>query len=216
MVLVKDTSGSRAAKLIKSFWAMTKGEQQITNAHSAKLFLQACKAFSDKNTAVKCVEVLISNPPGIPALERAVRADLSPDFINSTTLPLILTLADDGVIALNNGGFLRQILSAILEPSTFWNASMDAYGSDRLDSLGLEAFAWLCLQVVSDQTSFDVHKLAVEQMMERQTLLSSQLPEVRKIAYRIEKIIKIFSQPQSTTDGVTPGGRHDNDYADFR
>ncbi|KAM0385686.1 hypothetical protein ACHAPZ_000804 [Fusarium culmorum] len=216
MVLVKDTSGSRAAKLIKSFWAMAKGEQQITNPHSAKLFLQACKAFSDKNTAVKCVEVLISNPPGIPALERAVRADLSPDFINSTTLPLILTLADDGVVALNNGGFLRQILSAILEPSTFWNASMDAYGSDRLDSLGLEAFAWLCLQVVSDQTRFDVHKLAVEQMMERQSLLSSQLPEVRKIAYRIEKIIKIFSQPQSTTDGVTPGGRHDNDYADFR
>ncbi|CAG1980975.1 unnamed protein product [Fusarium graminearum] len=216
MVLVKDASGSRAAKLIKSFWAMTKGEQQITSAHSAKLFLQACKAFSDKNTAVKCVEVLISNPPGIPALERAVRADLSPDFINSTTLPLILTLADDGVIALNNGGFLRQILSAILEPSTFWSASMDAYGSDRLDSLGLEAFAWLCLQVVSDQTHFDVHKLAVEQMMERQSLLSSQLPEVRKIAYRIEKIIKIFSQPQSTTDGVTPGGRHDNDYADFR
>ncbi|GKU12496.1 unnamed protein product, partial [Fusarium langsethiae] len=168
MVLVQDSSGSRAAKLIKSFWAMTKGEQQIINAHSAKLFLQACKTFSDKNTAVKCVEVLISNPSGVPALERAVRADLSPDFINSTTLPLILTLSNDGVIALNNGGFLRQILSAILEPCTFWTASMDAYVGGRLDSLGLEAFAWLCLQVVSDQAGFDAHKLAVGQMMEHQ------------------------------------------------
>ncbi|KAM0230088.1 hypothetical protein ACHAPO_009454 [Fusarium lateritium] len=216
MVLLKDASGSRAAKLIKSFWAITKGEQQITNAHSAKLFLQACQAFSDKNTAVKCVEVLISNTPGFAALERAVRADLSPDFINSTSLPLILTLADDGVIALNNGGFLRQILSAILEPSTFWSASMDAYSSGRLDSLGLEAFAWLCLQVVSDQTGFESQKLEVDQMMERQSLLKSQLPEVRKIAYRIEKIIKIFSQPQSATQGITPGGRHDNDHANFR
>ncbi|KAL6920984.1 hypothetical protein FSST1_005010 [Fusarium sambucinum] len=115
------------------------------------------------------------------------------------SLPLILTLADDGVIAFNNGGFLRQILSAILEPSTFWSASMDAYSSDRLDSLGLEAFAWLCLQVVSDQTSFESQKLEVDQMMERQSLLKSQLP-----------------QPQSATQGITPGGRHDNDHANFR
>ncbi|KAL3607379.1 hypothetical protein FPOAC2_02363 [Fusarium poae] len=195
---------------------MTKGEQQIINSHSAKLFLQSCKAFSDKNTAVKCVEVLISNPPGVAALERAVRADLSPDFINSTTLPFILALSNDGVISLNNGGFLRQILSAILEPCTFWTASMDAYVNGRLDNLGLQAFAWLCLQVVSDQAGFDAHKLAVEQMMEHQSLLKSQLPEVRRIAYRIDKVIKIFSQPGLTANGVTPGGRHDNDHVNFR
>jgi hypothetical protein len=216
MVLVRDSSGSRSAKLIKSFWAITKGEQQIINAHSANLFLQACKAFTDKNSAVKCVEVLISNPSGVAALERAVRADLSPHFITSTTLPFILTLSDDGVIALNNGGFLRQILSAILEPCTFWSASMDAYTSGRLDSLGLEAFAWLCLQIVSDQANFGAQKLAVEQIMEHQSLLKSQLPEVRKIAYRIDKVIKIFSQPGLVTSGVTPGGRHDNDHANFR
>lgn len=216
MVLVYDSSGSRAAKLIKSFWAVTKGGQQIISPHTAKLYLQACKVYSDTNTAVKCVEVLISNPSGIAAIERAVRADLSPDFINLTTLPFILTLSDDGVIALNNGGFLRQLLSAILEPCTFWSASMEAYSSGRLDNSGLEAFAWLCLQIASDQSGFDVHKLEVEQMMERQSLLNSQSHEVRKIAYRIDKIIKIFSQPQTATTGVTPGGRHDNDHANFR
>src|SRR6478736_1952446 len=106
MVLVQDSSGPRAAKLIKLFWDLIKDKQQITNSHSANLFLQACKVFSDKNTAVKCVEVLISNPAGIPALERAVRADLSPGFINSTTLPFMHTLSDDGVASLNNGAFL--------------------------------------------------------------------------------------------------------------
>jgi hypothetical protein len=190
MVLVQDSSGPRAAKLIKFFWAVIKGEQQITNSHSANLFLQACKIFSDKNTAVKCVEVLISNPSGIPALERAVRADLSPGFINNTTLPFMHTLSDDGVALLNNGAFLRQLLSAILEPSTFWTASMDAYSNGRLDNIGLEAFAWLCLRVVSDQSGFNAHKLAVDQMMERQSLLKSDSPEVRKIGYRIEKLIK--------------------------
>ncbi|KAF5657235.1 DNA dependent ATPase DNA helicase B [Fusarium heterosporum] len=215
MVLVPDSSGSRAAKLIKSFWAVTKGEQLIVNAHHAKLFLQACKIYSDRNSAVKCVEVLISNPAGIAAVERAVRVDLSPDFINSTTLPFVLALSDPGVIALNNGGFLRQILSAIIEPTTFWNAAVRAYFDDNLN-VGLEAFAWLCLQIVSDRTSFDAQKTAVEEMMERKSLLASQSPEVRKIAYRIENVIKIFSQPVVVANSITPGGRHDNDHFDFR
>ncbi|KAI1065242.1 hypothetical protein LB507_001300 [Fusarium sp. FIESC RH6] len=202
--------------MVLFFWAVTKGEQQITNSHSADLFLQACKIFSGKNTAVKCVEVLISNPSGIPALERAVRADLSPGFINSTTLPFMHTLSDDGVASLNNGAFLRQLLSAILEPSTFWTASMDAYSNGRLDKIGLEAFAWLCLRIVSDQSGFNAHKLAVDQMMERQSLLKSESPEVRKIGYRVEKLIKIFSQPGAATNGVTAGGRHDNDHVNFR
>ncbi|KAH6953007.1 P-loop containing nucleoside triphosphate hydrolase protein [Fusarium avenaceum] len=215
MVLVPDASGSRAAKLIRSFWAVTKGEQQITNVHYAKLFLQACKVYSDKNSAVKCVEVLISNPAGIAAVERAVRVDLSTNSIDSTTLPFILILSDPGVIALSNGGFLRQLLSAILEPATFWSASMDAYLNDKLNA-GLEAFAWLCLQIVSDRTSFDAQRVAVEEMMMRKSLVSSQWPEVRKIAYRIENLIKIFSQPEAVTEGVKPGGRHDNDHSDFR
>ncbi|RFN55172.1 hypothetical protein FIE12Z_425 [Fusarium flagelliforme] len=216
MVLVQDSSGPRAAKLIKLFWDVIKDKQQITNSHSANLFLQACKVFSGKNTAVKCVEVLISNPSGIPALERAVRADLSPGFINSTTLPFMHTLSDDGVASLNNGAFLRQLLSAILEPSTFWTASVDAYSNGRLDNIGLEAFAWLCLRIVTDQNGFNAHKLAVDQMMERQSLLKSESPEVRKIGYRIEKLIKIFSQPETAANGVTAGGRHDNDHVNFR
>ncbi|KAF4948840.1 hypothetical protein FSARC_13634 [Fusarium sarcochroum] len=216
MVLIPDPSGSRAVKLIKSFRAVTKGEQQITNSHSAKLYLQACKAFCEKNTIVKCVEVLISNPSGAPALERAVRADLNPDFINSTTLPFIFTLSDPGVIALNSGGFLRQLLFAILEPSTFWTALLSVYRNGKLNDVGLEAFAWLCLQIVSDRNGFAAHKNDVDDIMEHQSLLKSQSPEVRKIAYRIEKVIKIFSQPEIATNGASPGGRHDNDHADFR
>jgi hypothetical protein len=216
MVLVQDASGSRAAKLIKTFWAIIKGEQQITTAHSAKLFVQACEIYSTRNSPVKFVEVLISNPAGIAALERVVRVDLTFSFINTTALPFLLTLSDEGVAALSNGGFLRQMLTAILEPSTFWTAAVGAYHNDKLDSVGLEAFAWLCLQIVLDQTSFDSHKVAVKELMESKSLLSSGSPEVRKIAYRIEKIIKIFTQPEVASSGITPGGRHDNDHANFR
>ncbi|KLO93636.1 related to ECM32-DNA dependent ATPase/DNA helicase B [Fusarium fujikuroi] len=216
MVLVQDASGSRAAKLIKTFWAVIKGEQQIINAHSAKLFAQACEIYRSKNSPVKFVEVLISNPAGIAALERVVRVDLTFSFINTTALPFLLTLSDEGVASLSNGGFLRQMLTAILEPVTFWTAAVGAYHNDKLDNVGLEAFAWLCLQIVSDQTSFGIHKQAVKELMDSKSLLKSQSPEVRKTAYRIDKIIKIFAQPEIASNGVTPGGRHDNDHANFR
>ncbi|KAF5983131.1 hypothetical protein FBULB1_3920 [Fusarium bulbicola] len=216
MVLVQDASGSRAAKLIKTFWAVIKGEQQITSPHSAKLFVQACEIYSAKNSPVKFVEVLLSNPAGIAALERVVRVDLTCSFTNTTALPFLMTLSDEGVAALSNGGFLRQMLTAILEPSTFWTAAVGAYHNDKLDNVGLEAFAWLCLQIVSDQTSFDCHKAAVKELMDSKSLLRSGSPEVRKLAYRIDKIIKIFAQPEIASSGVTPGGRHDNDHANFR
>ncbi|KAF4460762.1 NFX1-type zinc finger-containing 1 [Fusarium albosuccineum] len=218
MVLVtKESSGPRADKLIKSFWAVAKGEQHITNSHSARLFLQACKMFCEKNSAVKCVEVLISSSSGVPSLERAVRADLSVDFVTSTTLPFILALSDPGVATLNDGRFLRQLLLAILEPSTFWTALSDVYRQRKLGDAGLEAFAWLCLQIVLDQSgSLDAHKIGVRSLTNDQYLVKSQSPEVRKIAYRIEKVISILSQPGITSNGVSPGGRHDNDFADFR
>ncbi|KAI8655251.1 hypothetical protein NCS57_01273400 [Fusarium keratoplasticum] len=218
MVLYPQTGpGSRTAKLIKSFWAITKGEQQITNSHSAKLYLQGCKVFCEQKTAVKCVEVLISNPPGVTALEGAVRADLGADFITSTTLPFIHALSDPGVASLNDGRFLRQLLSAVLEPATFWVALLPVYYSGRLDDAGLEAFAWLCLQIVSDQSgSLDAHQIGVRNLMEDKSLLKSQSPEARKIAYRIKKVLGAFSLPNVVPNGVSPGGRHDNDHADFR
>ncbi|KAJ4325231.1 hypothetical protein N0V84_003613, partial [Fusarium piperis] len=218
MVLYTQTgAGSRTGKLIKSFFAITKGEQQISNSHSAKLYLQACKAYCEQKTAVKCVEVLISNPPGVAALERAVRTDLSADFITSTTLPFIHALSDPGVASLNDGRFLRQLLSAVLEPATFWSALLPVYRSGRLDNVGLETFAWLCLQIVSDQSgSLDAHQVAVQDLMEDKSLLKSQSPDVRKIAYRIEKVLSAFSLPNVASSGVSPGGRHGNDHADFR
>lgn len=218
MVLYTQTgAGSRASKLVKSFFTITKGDQQITNSHSAKLYLQGCKVYCEQKTAVKCVEVLIYNPPGVPAVERAVRADLSADFITSTTLPFIHALSDPGVASLNDGRFLRQLLSAVLEPATFWSALLPVYYSGGLDDAGHEAFAWLCLQIVSDQSgSLDAHQIAVQHLMEDKSLLKSQSSEVRKTAYRIEKVLSAFSLPSVASSGVSPGGRHDNDHADFR
>ncbi|KAF7546720.1 hypothetical protein G7Z17_g8238 [Cylindrodendrum hubeiense] len=209
-------SAIRAAKLTSSFWAFAKG-RQVNNSTNAKQFFDACNGFCEGNSPMKCVEVIISNPDAVKALEAAVRACLDATFINLTIVPFLSRLSDPGVETLNNGKFLLQILFSILVPRSFWAALVDVYNNDKFNDAGLEAFAWLCLQIVACQEpELEEHRQDVKNLMKEKSLLESQSPSVRKIAYRIEKIIKIFAPLAVAGVSTSPGGRHDNDFENFR
>lgn len=163
------------------------------------------------------MEVIIANKSGLGALELAVRSDLSPRFISSTTLPFLKELMDPGIETLNSGEFLEQLLCATLNPPTFWTALMRAHADGMLDNSGLEVFAWLCLQIVSSHRSdIKSHQDQVRAVMEGKSLIEAQSHEVRTFAYRIEKVLRVLTVPGAKSDGATPGGRHDNDFEDFR
>lgn len=209
-------SVARLAKLTSSFVAFTKG-RQVKNPIDARQFLNACDAFCQQQTTMKCVETLIASTNGLKALEAAVRAQLDPAFINLTVVPFLNHLSGPEVETLNDGRFLQQILLSILEPRSFWAALLDAYHNGKLNDSGLEAFAWLSLQIVSSQKSkLEEHSQDVKSLMKEKSLLESRSHNVRKIAYRIEHMIKIFSPLAVPGFATRPGGRHDNDFEDFR
>lgn len=209
-------SAARLAKLTSSFVAFTKG-RQVKNPIDARQFLNACDAFCQQQTTVKCVETLIASTNGVKALEAAVRAQLDPAFINLTVVPFLNHLSGPEVETLNNGRFLQQILLSILEPRSFWAALLDAYHTGKLNDSGLEAFAWLSLHIVSSQKpKLEEHSQDVKDFMKGKSLLESRSHNVRKIAYRIEQMIKIFSPLAVPGLATRPGGRHDNDFENFR
>ncbi|KAL6407796.1 NFX1-type zinc finger-containing protein 1 [Ilyonectria robusta] len=209
-------SAARLAKLTSSFVAFTKG-RQVKNPIDARQFLNACDAFCQQQTTMKCVETLIASTNGLKALEAAVRAQLDPAFINLTVVPFLNHLSGPEVETLNDGRFLQQILVSILEPRSFWAALLDAYQNGKLNDSGLEAFAWLSLQIVSSQKPrLEEHSQDVNCFMKDKVLLESRSHNVRKIAYRIEHMIKIFSPLAVPGFATRPGGRHDNDFEDFR
>ncbi|KAK7402704.1 hypothetical protein QQX98_011526 [Neonectria punicea] len=213
---LQSPSAARVSKITSLFWAFVKG-RQVNNSSDARQFFDACDVFCNHQTPMKCVEVIISNQNGLKALEAAVRAQLDPAFISSTALPFLKHLSDPGVEALNNARFLHRILLAILEPRSFWAALLDAYRNDRLNDVGLESFAWLCLQIVTIwDPKLDEHVVDVKTLMKDKSLINSQSHGVRKIAYRIEKLIKIFAPVTVAGNAASPGGRHDNDFEDFR
>ncbi|KAG8428705.1 hypothetical protein J3459_002504 [Metarhizium acridum] len=53
-------------------------------------------------------------------------------------------------------------------------------------------------------------------LMDSQSLIKAPSHPVRQLAYRIEKILKLHSIAATATTGHGPGGRHDNDFLDFR
>ncbi|KAK7426670.1 hypothetical protein QQZ08_006848 [Neonectria magnoliae] len=213
---LQSPSAARVSKVTSLFWGFVRG-RQVNNSSDARQFLNACDVFCNQQTPMKCVEVIISSQNGLKALEAAVRAQLDPAFISSTALPFLKHLSDPGVEALNNARFLRHILLAILEPRSFWAALLGAYRDGKLSDVGLESFAWLCLQIVTiREPKLDEHVVDVKTLMKDKSLINSQSHGVRKIAYRIEKLIKIFAPVTAAGNAASPGGRHDNDFEDFR
>lgn len=164
------------------------------------------------------MEGIVASKHGIEALRVAVRAELCPTFIKTQTLCFINYLHDDQLRALADGQILQQILITIASPPTFWNALVSLAKADGLESEYLGIFSWLCLEllVLSTNTDLDVTD-DVESIMQRGTFLNAKCPETRQVGYKINHLLQLRTSPVSRSgDSYIPGGRHDNDFADFR
>ncbi len=50
--------------------------------------------------------------------------------------------------AICEGSFLRQLLVAVVEPPTVWNAILEHYTDGGFSDKNMETFAWLCFEIV--------------------------------------------------------------------
>ncbi|PHH61006.1 hypothetical protein CDD81_972 [Ophiocordyceps australis] len=124
---------------------------------------------------------------------------------------------DPQVRAMGDGHFVRELLNTILSPPTYWLAVFEAYQSDALHGDPLETFAHLCCEVVlSHHSCLDKPYFDIKKIMSEGALIESPHPEVRSWAYRIEKVLQRVAPTDLIIMDSTAGGRHDNDFADFR
>lgn len=211
----QDTS-SRAGKLAGLFRNISKGNRKIKSASDAKLFFEAARAFPAPSS---CVEGLVASKHGLQALQLSVRVDLKPAFINSQTLPFIGYLIDDQLKLLADGQILQKTLTAIVEPPTLWSTLVEMVKTGELeDDKGLGIFSWLCLELLSLPKSADVDVHAdIEAVAQGGKFINASCPEIRQLGYKIQKQLQLLKCP-SVRPGksFTPGGRHDNDFDDFR
>lgn len=215
----KTSLSGRAARLENTFYSFIKGERAIQTSRDAMHFFEAVDVICEHRSAAVCMECILARKDGPKVVRDAVRSNLSAAFITSSTATFITQVCQPQVKILNDGHFLEKLLKEILSPPTFWTAFFNLYTSNQLVDSSVVAFASLCLEIVSS-SSPEIMVLShdVESLTGNLSLAKSSSEAVRAFGYRIDKVINVRkgSATASIQLDYSPGGRHDNDFADFR
>ncbi|KAL2808249.1 P-loop containing nucleoside triphosphate hydrolase protein [Aspergillus granulosus] len=210
------TSKTRATRLTKIFSNVLDGKHPINTADKFVLLLEAILDQSDHAT---CVERIIASPSARNAIHTGIRCNTKADFLNKHTASFISYLADPSVRTLCNGQFLQDILEIIIDPCTVWNAFMQAFLDGQLTEPATQSFAWLLVELLTSSSALQIDVVSdAQKVVDNGSLLQSTISEIRGYGEKIRHILQVRS---SNTTAITnldqiPGGRHDNDQANFR
>ncbi|KAK4501494.1 hypothetical protein PRZ48_007303 [Zasmidium cellare] len=203
----------RSDRLARLLHAFLTGLKPVQSPRDVQQFLQAICDIQDHAT---CVEKIGCSKSGLEILRTGLRFDLSTRFINGALTELLAYLSVPEVKRLANGEFLKRILSHIVSPPALWDAMVKTQREQQFTPKAELNFAWLLLELLawSGDCPLEVDHIASE-ITNNKTFLESQDRELRGIGYRIERILQTKASG-STPHPSGPGGRHDNDFADYR
>ncbi|KAI5994807.1 P-loop containing nucleoside triphosphate hydrolase protein [Pisolithus albus] len=206
-------SDQRTKQLQKRFNDIIHGNAKLEQrSNDCRLFLEGLCVQADP---AKCANDIVANTHGLPALQQAMRSDLKPDFLNglaSNVLEFLLR-AEMG------GDVLNRVIVNIVDPPIFWNEFHMAFEKGTLNQRARLIFAkvlsYLLQMPNRDLTTY--RELASRPSIHDKIINSDQW-EVREEGYHIQEILSTTRPASSdTTDpSFVPGGRHDNDFTDFR
>ena len=204
-----------SARLAKFLTAVLSDKRGIKNANDAKIFLEAICNQQDRTA---CIEKLVAAPQGLQALKMSLRYNVSSAFINEFSANFLRYIANDSVRQLCNGQLLQDILVAAVDPPTFWNALEKCYDDKSLSPSAIHAFACILLDLLLSLPAsvplnvFDVAERAIAPG----GLLESSDADTRSVAYKIQDVLRSRASGGVVSGTIKPGGRHDNDFDDFR
>ncbi|KAL8906627.1 MAG: hypothetical protein Q9171_006195 [Xanthocarpia ochracea] len=204
----------RNTRLNKLFHEVNHGVRTLKTTQDGSRFIEALCCQSDP---AACVEALVSTPAGLQALQSSVRFDISDVFLNGPASDLLAYLQHPDLETLMGGALLRQVLSSITTTPIYWNALVQCYRKGGLLIPAQVSFAWLLLQLIClpIPECAPYHLLAQDPKIQESFLKSTEL-RLRTIGSKIKHVLSISETPSIGSRGGCAGGRHDNDFADFR
>lgn len=205
----------RSERLAKYFKEVVQGKHEVQDQNSFKRFIEATLDQGDPSIVVQRI---ISSQSALNALRNGLRFNLTPTFINGYTAKFIQYLNHREVKLLCNGQFLEQLLLIILEPRTLWGAFLEAFRTRKLEDHATHTLCWLMAELLSLPPSCRVDVRADAQtVLKDGSLFSSPSVDIRNLGHKIRYLLEMKSHATTVEDSeITAGGRHDNDFADFR
>ncbi|KAG2151638.1 P-loop containing nucleoside triphosphate hydrolase protein [Suillus bovinus] len=200
---------NRQAQLEKRFNDILQG-RVTADARSYAHFLEAICAQQDPAT---CINKIVESPHGSSAVQAAMRHNTTSQFLNGSATTLLLYLFR----ATDLGDVLDHLLTAIVNPPIFWTAFTQAFDQGNLNEPAQEAFAVLLLRLMNLTTG---NTSSYRDLAKKSSILTRLLDSpqwtVKDIGYRIQHILSTFTSGTPVAAVGGPGGRHDNDFNDFR
>ena len=204
---------SKAVWLTKLFRAIISGEQPLKPQNNP-LFLEAVYTSPDP---AGCVDSIINSPKGLASLQSSLRMDLSTSFLNDTAARVVQTIAAQEVSSIAGGTYVQQVVMAIVDPPIFWDALLRTFQTGQLRPSAQKALAWLLLQLVTLPLDKAGKYVTLAQDPSIIGVLAvSPDADIREIVSKITYCVKNLGTASHSDLQNGPGGRHDNDYADFR
>ena len=207
----------RVTRLKKTFLDFMNGRRNIVSSRDAELFLEAAQCHS---TPHQVIETIIHSQHGRDAVRQSVRISSTSAFICRHVLPFLLYFDTPETKAINEGAFLQELVACVIEPPTTWKPMLQLYVDSGFsdNDVALRAFAWLCLQVASQSASLPAATVEdVASSIKAKDFIQSSDQKVKELGYQIQKALQVNTSSLVYTNGNDgPGGRHDNDFEDFR
>lgn len=204
----------REVKLGNQFSLFIERKRKVSTVLDGQHFLQAVCLQSPVAT---CIERLISSKEGMAAIHDALRRDLGKEYMQTYCTRFLLYLSDPALKTLNSGIFLQKVLQEIVEPRSFWDALVGYFERRELDAQAVEAIAWLSLELLSLPTPPEEEVTdTIRTVVSDGFLLKSPNQQTRDYGHKLEKLIQLLGDGGSSVEPGGPGGRHDNDFEDFR
>ncbi|KAF4831782.1 NFX1-type zinc finger-containing protein 1 [Colletotrichum siamense] len=211
---VPQTDPRRATRLLKVFRDVTKGGRTLTTAADARLFLEAIRT---NESPAACLEIITASNAAQNALRHSLRIDSSVSFIRSHVLSFVAYLSEPAVKMAYNGQLLHQVLQLIIQPPVLWGNLFKAYEQAHFNEDDLRVFAWLCFELASIQgKDHDSIVGDISSALDQNPFKEAQDHRTRDLTYRIKKVLALRSSASPGENLETAGGRHNNDFANFR
>ena len=167
--------------------------------------------------AAGCVHKLNNSKDGLKAVQSVMRMDTTPAFMNGLGTRVLTYFQPPELKDLSGGRYLQQIITKIVDPPIFWDEFVLAFRGGKLQEPATLCFAWLLLQLVSlPGDEADPYRPVAQDTTIVDSLAASQNNDIRTIAHKIRHIVSAHNVGAFITGDHGPGGRHDNDFEDFR
>ena len=208
------TDPSRVTKLAKFFNAIISGAQSLKTPKNGDLFLEA---LCDQPDAPTCIEKIISSQAGLSSIQTCLRFNASASFQNGPATALLRYVQCPSLKIIHGGNFLHRVILHVVEPPFFWNPFLLSFRNGLLNTEAQQCFGFLLSELLCLPSKGGAPYLPIAQEASIQTsFLNSTSYELRTIGQKIKHIVSAFYSDGEEASECGPGGRHDNDFVDFR